>query len=68
MFGLGLIALAVMYFQLRQKLKEYKLHGGETMTPAYDNPMYSGGHRSPERYIKMGSIPYHSRNNNKDKT
>ena len=64
LFGLVLILLAIKYVQLRDKLKEYKLHGGETGNPAYDNPMYGGGHRSPERYIQSGSVPYHIGNNN----
>ena len=64
LFGLGLIGVEIKYVQIRNKLKEYKLNGGETGNPAYDNPMYSGGHRSPERYIKTSSIPSNIRNNN----
>ena len=64
LFGLGLIAMEIKYVQLRNKLKEYKLHGGETGNPAYDNPVFNGSHRSPERYIKSGSIPLYVRNSN----
>ena len=58
LFGLGLIAVEIKYVQLRKKLKEYKLHGGETGNPSYDNPVFNGAHRSPERYIKFGSLPF----------
>lgn len=64
LFGLGLIGVEIKYVQIRKKLKEYKLNGGETANPAYDNPVYGGGHQSPERYIKTSSIPFHIRNNN----
>ena len=63
LFGLGLIGIEIKYVQLRNKLKEYRLHGGETAEPAYDNPMYSGERRS-ERYNKTSSIPSHVRNKN----
>ena len=69
-FAICLIALAVKYAQLQDKLKEYRLHGGETdatgynNNPAYDNPMYNAGHRSAERYTQRGSIPYNAGNNN----
>ena len=71
-FFICLIALAIKYVQLRDKLKEYRLHGGETgatrylggTNPAYDNPMYNTGHRTTERYTQSGSIPYIIGNNN----
>ena len=63
LFGAALIVLLLKYVQLRDKLKEeFKLNGIENINPAYDNPMY-GGHRSPERYNKIDSIPYYPKNN-----
>ena len=62
LFGFGLMCIVIKYVQIRNKLKEYKLNGGETGNPSYDNPMYGGGHRSPERYIKTSSIPFQIRN------
>ena len=63
LFGAALIVLTIKYLQLRDKLKEeFKLNGLENANPAYDNPMY-GGHRSPERYNKIDSIPRYPRDN-----
>ena len=67
LFGAALIVLTIKYLQLRDKLKEeFKLNGLENVNPAYDNPMY-GGHRSPERYNKIDSLPYYPRNNRNDR-
>lgn len=49
LMGLGAIALGIKYAQLRDKIKEYRLNGGDIANPTYDNPMYGGGHRAPER-------------------
>ena len=56
LMGLGAIALGIKYAQLRDKIKEYRLNGGDIANPTYDNPMYGGGHRAPERYVEMGSV------------
>lgn len=67
LFGAALIVLLLKYVQLRDKLKEeFKLNGVENVNPAYDNPMY-GGHRSPERYNKIDSIPYYPKNNSSNR-
>lgn len=60
LMGLGAIALGIKYAQLRDKIKEYRLNGGDIANPTYDNPMYGGGQRAPERYVEMGSIPNRS--------
>ena len=64
--GIALAVLCLKYLQLRDKLKEYQMHGSAPGTgryfaggnPAYDNPVY-GGQRSAERYEHRGSAPYH---------